>query len=101
MEIRDPKALEEAGKRFIEKALNRCLSACRQGVSILQTGAFRSFLRAAARAEERGLGYGSRRCFSAAVIYSFIHGYDMVKTARFSLARPRWQWNQRRRSIPI
>ncbi|MDI9493470.1 MAG: carbohydrate kinase family protein [Bacillota bacterium] len=86
MEIRDPKALEEAGKRFIEKGVKQVFISLSAGGVYFTDGVHSELFRPLRELKSEGSATGAGDAFSAAVIYSFIHGYDMVKTARFSLA---------------
>lgn len=86
MEIRDPKALEEAGKLFLAKGVKRVFISLSAGGVYFTDGVQPELLKPLGELIGTGSATGAGDAFSAAAIYSFIHGYDMVKTARFSLA---------------
>jgi pseudouridine kinase len=86
MEIRDPKALEEAGKLFLEKGVKRVFISLSAGGVYYTDGAQSELLKPLGEIKPSGSATGAGDTFSAAAIYSFIHGYDMEETARFSLA---------------
>ncbi|NLT47043.1 MAG: kinase [Clostridiales bacterium] len=86
MEIRDPRALEEAGKLFIEKGVKRVFISLSAGGVYFTDGVQADLIKPLADLSGTGSATGAGDAFSAAAIYSFIHGYDMLKTTHFSLA---------------
>lgn len=85
MEIRDPRALEEAGKLFIDKGVKRVFISLSAGGVYFTDGIHADLLKPLSGLSGSGSATGAGDAFSAAAIYSFINGYDMVKTTHFSL----------------
>jgi pseudouridine kinase len=86
MEIRDPKALEEAGKAFIDKGVKRAFISLSAGGVYYTDGVDSGFHKSIGNLEGKGSATGAGDAFSAGVIYSFINQYDMSRTLKFSLA---------------
>jgi pseudouridine kinase len=85
MEIRDPKALEEAGKAFIEKGVKRVFISLSAGGVYFTDGVDSGFHKSLGSPLGDGSATGAGDAFSAGLIYSFIKGYDNEKTLKFSL----------------
>lgn len=86
MEIRDPRALEKAGKLFIEKGVKRVFISLSAGGVYFTDGVQADLLKPLSGLSGTGSATGAGDAFSAAAIYGFINGYDIEKTTHFSLA---------------
>lgn len=86
MEIRDPKALEKAGHAFIEKGVKQVFISLAAGGVYFTDGNKAELIKPFGVPNSIGSSTGAGDAFSAAVIYSFIKGYDIRKAALFSLA---------------
>lgn len=86
MEITDVKALEEAGRAFIEKGVKRVFISLSAGGVYYTDGKRAELVKPVAKLTREGSATGAGDAFSAGAIYSFINGYDIEKTVAFSLA---------------
>lgn len=86
MEITDVKALEEAGRAFIEKGVKRVFISLSAGGVYYTDGKKAELQKPVAKLTGEGSATGAGDAFSAGAIYSFIKGYDIEKTVAFSLA---------------
>ncbi len=86
MEIRDPGALEEAGKSFIEKGVRRVFISLSAGGVYFTDGTVSGIMKPSDQLKSTDSATGAGDAFSAAAIHGFIRGYDVKETARFALA---------------
>lgn len=86
MEIRDPKALEEAGRAFIEKGVKKVFISLSAGGVYFTDGVDFGFHKSLGGPPSHGSATGAGDAFSAGLIYSFINGLENKKTLDFSLS---------------
>lgn len=86
MEIRDPKALEEAGRAFLDKGVKRVFISLSAGGVYYTDGRDAELLKSIGQVDEKGSTTGAGDAFSAGVIFGYLKGYSLRESAVFSLA---------------
>jgi len=86
IEIRDPQALEDAGRCLFEAGVKQVFITLSAGGVYYKDEKISGIIKPDKGLSGDGSATGAGDAFSAAVLYSYINGYDLLKTAAYGMA---------------